>query len=87
MKKSINDSIPFDANRICDMIKSLSQAVRNHPSTMRKEDMYFAARVQEYLEKREQMQHIKQFRKFLMKRYKRRVKVQKLLPLLKSWLF
>jgi hypothetical protein len=87
MKKSDNSLPPFDGNRICEMIKYLSKAVRNHPSTIRKEDMSFTARVQSYFEKREQMQHIKQLRKFLMKRYKRRVKVQKLLPLLKSWLF
>src|SRR2546426_9703476 len=80
MKKFNNDSsVPFDANSICDMIARLAQAVRNHPSTIPSEQMTFALRLQAYLEKREQMQHIKQLRKFLMKRYKRRVQVQKLL--------
>ena len=79
MKKSDNKLPPFDANRICDMIAQLAQAVRNHPRTVPEGEMTPALRLQAYLEKREQMQHIKQLRKFLMKRYKRRAHLQKLL--------
>jgi hypothetical protein len=75
----------FDANRICEMISILSRAVRNHPSTVPDGEMTTALRMQEYLEKRKQMQHIKELRKFLTKRYKRRRLAPKFLKMLSTF--